>query len=547
MDPFCGSDEGIAKEATKGENRVFVFDTTLRDGEQAAGSRLDPSEKLGIARQLTRLGVDVIEAGFPASSPRDFESVSLIAREIEGPVICALSRALPSDIKPCGEALAGAERGRIHTGLGISDVHILGKFRDAKYGANLSQKRQHVLEMAINAVETARDYVDEVEFYAEDAARAEGNYLFEVISGVIGAGATVINVPDTTGYAVPGQFGELIHDLSENVSGIEMATVSVHCHNDLGMAVSNTLAGVLNGARQVEVTINGIGERAGNASLEEVVMAMKTRMDYFHAETGVDPRELYKTSQLVSRAFGHHIPPNKPIVGSNAFSHSAGIHVDGFLKDRKTYEIMQPEDVGFSRSRIVLTARSGRHAVRHRLEELGYRLAPSKIDAVYARFIEVADEVREVPDNALMAIVEGEGSSKTYELENLDFSGGIGKPARARVEIRTRDGTVHGEARGDGPVDATYRAISETIGMPLNLVDFTISTTGSGTDAIGEATVKLGNHASAIGHGASTDIVLASARAYLDALNRYINLQQNAKPGERFDSGGRDKFGSKPK
>jgi 2-isopropylmalate synthase len=385
--------------------------------------------------------------------------------------------------------------------------------------------------MAIRAVEMAREYVDEVEFYAEDAARADREYLFDVISEVLGAGATVINVPDTTGYAVPEQFGKLVRELSENVAGIGMVPISVHCHNDLGMAVSNTLAGVINGAHQVEVTVNGVGERAGNASLEEVVMAMKTRTDYFHVETGVEPRELYKTSQLVSRAFGHHIPPNKPIIGSNAFSHSAGIHVDGFLKDRRTYEIMQPEDVGFPRSRIVLTARSGRHAVKHRLEELGYHLPSSRIDAVYTRFIEVADKVREVPDNALMAIVEGESGSKTYELVELDFSGGISGPSRAHVKIRTKKRTLQGEAEGDGPVDATYKAISETLGKPLNLVDFSISTTGSGTDAVGEATVKVSNHVTAIGHGASTDIVLASARAYIDALNRYIHLEHAANTG----------------
>ena len=524
-------------------NKVFVFDTTLRDGEQAAGSRLDPSEKLDIARQLVRLGVDVMEVGFPMSSPRDLESVSLVSRELEGPTICALSRAIPTDIEKCGQALECARDGRIHTGLGISDVHILGKFKDPRYGMNLKEKREHVLGMAVEAVERARDYVGDVEFYAEDAARADRGYLFDVITAVVEAGATVVNIPDTTGYAVPEQFGGLIRDLRGNVANIDRILLSVHCHNDLGLAVSNTLAGVRNGARQVEVTVNGIGERAGNASLEEVVMALKTRWKYFRLETAIDTKELYRTSQLVARAFGYQVPHNKPIVGSNAFAHSAGIHVDGFLKDRRTYEIIQPEDVGFPRSRIVLTARSGRHAVRHRLEELGYSLSPSQIDIVYQKFIEIADKVREVPDHALMAIVNGEArTSKIFDLESLKFSGGTNQPATASVTMKIRNRTVNGRATGDGPVDAAYKALSKAVGIPLALIDFSITTTGQGAEAVGEATVKVKNEGIAIGRGASTDIVLASARAYVDALNKMASQEM----GEQIAGSRRGPASNKP-
>ncbi len=326
--------------------KVAVFDTTLRDGEQAAGTRLGSREKLTIARQLARLMVDVIEAGYPASSPEDFEAVQLVSREIEGPAICALSRAVASDIEACGKALAHARRPRIHTGIGVSDIHITGKFRDDKYGKTPGEKKVRILQLAVEAVKLARQYADDVEFYAEDAGRADPAYLFEMVEAAIDAGATVINIPDTTGYAVPEQFGLLIRSLREKVPNIARATISVHCHDDLGLAVANTLAGVKNGARQVEGTINGIGERAGNAALEEIVMALRTRREYFGVGTGIETAEFCRTSRLVADMLGIAVPPNKAVVGGNAFSHSSGIHVDGFLKDRETYEIMRPEDVG---------------------------------------------------------------------------------------------------------------------------------------------------------------------------------------------------------
>ena len=359
----------------------------MRDGEQAAGTRLGRREKLLIARQLAQLNVDVIEAGYPASSPEDAEAVQSIAREIAGPAICALSRAIASDIEACGKALAKAKRPRIHTGIGASDIHILGKFQDERYGHTLEEKKGTILRMAIDAVKLARQFCDDVEFYAEDAGRADRTYLLEMIAAVIEAGATVVNIPDTTGYTVPEQYGRLIRAIHEGVPGIARATISVHCHDDLGLAVANTLSGVMNGARQVEGAINGIGERAGNAALEEVVMALRTRGDYFGVDTRIDAREFYRTSRLVSSLLGIKVPPNKAVVGENAFSHSSGIHVDGFLKQRDTYEIMRPEDVGIGESRVVLTARTGRRGLRDRLQKLGYTVTQEELNQAYQRFL----------------------------------------------------------------------------------------------------------------------------------------------------------------
>ena len=387
------------------KREIEVFDTTLRDGEQAAGSRLDIRQKLEIARQLSRLGVDIIEAGFPNSSPKDFEAVEVLAQEIEGPIICGLSRALKEDIDACGSALKHARRSRIHTGIGVSEIHIMGKFGHEKYGCTLQAKQACILQMAGDAVRQARGYTDDVEFYAEDSGRADRVYLFEMIEAVIEAGATVVNIPDTTGYAVPGDYGELIADIASRVTNIGQACISVHCHDDLGLAVANTLAGIQNGAGQIEGTINGIGERAGNASIEEVVMALRTRNDYFGADTGLDTREFCRTSRMVAHAYGMVVPANKAVVGENAFAHSSGIHVDGVLKQRDTYEIMKPEDVGFADSRVVLTARTGRHGLRHRLRQMGHRLDDSELEVAYREFLEVADRKREVSDEDLVAIM----------------------------------------------------------------------------------------------------------------------------------------------
>jgi 2-isopropylmalate synthase len=504
-------------------NKVAVFDTTLRDGEQAAGTRLGSREKLILAKQLARLGVDIIEAGYPNSSPEDFDAVQRIAEEIEGPTICALSRAVPDDIHACGRCLKNALKPRIHTGIGSSDIHVLGKFRDERYGRTLAEKRQTILRMAVEAVQLAKSYVADVQFYAEDAGRAEPQFLYEMLAAVIAAGATVVNIPDTTGYAVPEQYGELIRGIRTHVPGIGHATISVHCHDDLGLAVSNALSGLLNGARQVEGTINGIGERAGNASLEEIVMALRTRRDYFDLDTALDTREFRRTSRMVSEMLGVVVPPNKAVVGANAFAHSSGIHVDGVLKDRQTYEIMQPEDVGFEESRVVLTARTGRAGLRDRLEKLGYAITAEELNQAYQRFLLIADKKQEVYDEDLIAILHDElhGAEETVHLEYLHIYSGTSAIPTATVRL-----TVNGERReaagiGDGPVDAVYRAISTAAGTTAQLVSYEIRSVTSGTEAMGEATVQLEQDGHrVVGRAASTDIIEASARAYLDGLNR---------------------------
>jgi 2-isopropylmalate synthase len=503
--------------------RVAVFDTTLRDGEQAAGTRLGSREKLMIAAQLAQLRVDVIEAGYPASSPEDFAAVQLIAQEIDGPVICALSRAVPADIEACGKALAKARRPRIHTGIGASDIHIAGKFRDERYGVTLAEKKVTILQMATDAVRLARQYADGVEFYAEDAGRASPEYLFEMVRAVIEAGASVVNIPDTTGYTVPEQYGCLIRSLRQNVPGIDRAVISVHCHDDLGLAVANTLHGVLNGARQVEGTINGIGERAGNAALEEVIMALRTRADYFGVHTGIETRELYRTSRLVSDLLGIHVPPNKAVIGANAFSHSSGIHVDGFLKERETYEIMQPEHVGITESRVVLTARTGRHGLSDRLKKLGYTLSQTELDQAYHRFLVVADKKQEVFDEDLIAILHDEihPLPETYQLDYLHIYSGTSAIPTATVRLRFGGETHEGAAIGDGPVDATCKAISQVTRTSARLEKYEIRAVTSGTEAMGEVTVQLEDGGrKVLGRGASTDVIEASAKAYIDGLNK---------------------------
>jgi 2-isopropylmalate synthase len=503
--------------------KVAVFDTTLRDGEQAAGTRLGSREKLIIARQLAQLNVDVIEAGYPNSSPEDFEAVQLIGREIHGPAICALSRAVGADIEACGRALAKCGRPRIHTGIGASDIHIGGKFQDERYGRMLEEKKRKILQMAVDAVKLARQFVDEVEFYAEDAGRADPAYLFEMIAAVIAAGASVVNIPDTTGYTVPEQYGALIRSLRENVPGIERAVISVHCHDDLGMAVANTLHGVLNGARQVEGTINGLGERAGNAALEEIVMALRTRADYFGVHTGVDTRELFKTSRLVADMLGSQVPPNKAVIGANAFSHSSGIHVDGFLKQRETYEIMRPEDVGMTESRVVLTARTGRHGLLDRLTKLGYPLSEQELDQAYRRFLIVADKKQEVFDEDLMAILHDEihPVPAVFELQYLHIYSGTSAIPTATVRLVVKGVTLEGAAIGDGPVDAVCRAIAQVTKTSARLKRYDIRGVTSGTEAMGEVTVQLEDGGrKVVGRGASTDVIEASAKAYIDGLNK---------------------------
>ena len=502
--------------ASESEDRVVIFDTTLRDAEQSPGASLTLRDKLEIGHQLARLRVDVIEAGFPISSNEDFEAVQRVGLEVEGPAICALARVIPKDIDRAGEALKDAPRPRIHTFVGISEAHLARQMR---------KSRPEVLDMAVKAVTRARGYAEDVEFSPMDATRAEFSYLAEIVEAAIEAGASTINIPDTVGYTVPDQFAELIRRLRTEVPNIDQAVISVHCHDDLGMAVSNSLASLQAGARQVECTLNGLGERAGNASLEEVVMALKTRADYFGLRTEVAAREILSTSRLVSRLMGIAVAPNKAIVGANAFAHSSGIHQDGVLKSRDTFEIMDPTEVGWEATSIVLTARSGRHALRHRLEELGYELDAERLDEIYERFLELADKKKEVFDEDLMAIVEDEfreDEGGRFALEYLHTVSGTGTVPSATVRLRV-DGEerVQQSAWGDGPVDATYEAINQVTNTRAKVEEYSIQAITGGSQAMGEVTVRVSDgDLKTTGRGTSTDIIEASARAYVDAINR---------------------------
>jgi 2-isopropylmalate synthase len=513
------------------QDHIIVFDTTLRDGEQSPGAALNVEEKLEIARVLQDMGVDVIEAGFPISSPGDFQAVKRVAEEIRDCTICGLTRARKEDIDAAAEALRPAAHPRIHTGLGVSDVHIEHKLRTTREGA---------LAMGVEAVRYAKQFVEDVQYYPEDAGRADPAYLYQVLEAVIDAGATVLNIPDTTGYTTPEEFGTLIRGITENVPNIDQAVISVHCHNDLGMATANTLAGVVNGARQVEVTVNGIGERAGNTSLEEVVMGLRTRNNYYGADTRIDPTRIYPVSRLVSHLTGIPVQPNKAIVGSNAFAHSSGIHQDGVLKERTTYEIINPRDVGVPDSEIILSARSGRHGLRHRLEELGYKLEEEKFEKVYHRFLEVADKKKTVETRDLEAIVADEAEvffQEAYQLRHVQISCGDHSIPTATVEIEGPDGTVTCDAdHGTGPVDAIYRAINRVIGEPNELIEFAVEAVTEGIDAVGRVTIRIRTDEPVngitqtvfSGHGSSNDIVVASARAYMFALNRLIAARREA-------------------
>jgi len=498
--------------------RIQIFDTTLRDGEQSPGASLNVDEKLEIARQLERLGVDVIEAGFPISSPGDFLAVQSISRLIKNCTVCGLTRAVQKDIDSAAEALKDAVRPRIHTGLGVSDSHLQHK---------LKLTREAAMERGVSAVKHARAYVDDVEYFLEDSGRADRDYLCRVIEAVIKAGATVINIPDTTGYTTPDEYGALIGYVMEHVPNIDRAVISVHCHNDLGMAVANALAGVRSGARQIECTINGIGERAGNTSLEEVVMAMKVRRDFYDCETGIVTQELYKTSRMVSTSTGILVQPNKAIVGANAFAHSSGIHQDGVLKERTTYEIIDPRDVGILESKIILSARSGRHALQHRLADLGYTLSEEHIDKVYLRFLEVADRKKEVYDEDLEKIAADETSSvrQTYELAHVQVSCGEKLIPTATVCVRDDTGReLIDSCHGTGPVDAVYRAINRIVGVENELIEFSIQAVTEGIDAMAEVTIRIRRGPDVYtGRASHTDIIVASGRAYVNALNKLID------------------------
>ena len=492
--------------------RLYIFDTTLRDGEQVPGCQLNTVEKIEVARGLEQLGVDVIEAGFPISSPGDFQSVIEISKAVTWPTICALTRAVEKDIDCAAEALQYAKRKRIHTGIGTSDSHIKYKFNTT---------REDILERAVAAVKYAKRYVEDVEFYAEDAGRTENEWLARVIEAVIKAGATVVNIPDTTGYCLPQEYGEKIKYLVEHVDGIEKATISTHCHNDLGMATANTLSGILNGARQAEVTINGIGERAGNTSLEEIAMILKCHK--LGIETNVNTQKICGMSRTVSSLMNMPVQPNKAIVGRNAFAHSSGIHQDGVLKNAQTYEIIDPKDIGLDDNSIVLTARSGRAALKYRLEVLGVQIDEKRLDVIYEKFLRLADKKKEITDDDVLVLADANrADSHRVRLEWLQVTSGLGVQSVASLCLSISGEKFEACASGNGPVDAAVKALKQIIRREMTIREFTIQAISKGSDDLGKVhmVVEYKKHAY-YGFGANTDIVAASVEAYIDCINNF--------------------------
>ena len=507
-------------------DHLIIFDTTLRDGEQSPGASMTREEKVRIARQLERMRVDIIEAGFPAASNGDFESVKAVADVIKDSTVCALARALERDIERAGEALRGANSSRIHTFIATSPIHMEKKLR---------MSPDQVIAQAVKAVTWARQYTDNVEFSPEDAGRSDPDFLCRVLEAVIAAGARTLNIPDTVGYSVPGQFGELIRSLRERIPNADKAIFSVHCHNDLGLAVANSLSAVLNGARQVECTINGLGERAGNAALEEIVMAVRTRSDVFQCSTRIDTTQIVPASRLVASITGFAVQPNKAIVGANAFAHESGIHQDGVLKHRETYEIMCAEDVGWSANKIVLGKHSGRNAFRTRLTELGIDLGSEEaVNTAFSRFKELADKKHEIFDEDLHALASDEATAhsvEAYKLVSLKVCSETGETPFASVVISAHGQEKSASASGGGPVDATFKAIEQLVNSAAELQLYSVNNITTGTDAQGEVTVRLAKAGRIVnGQGADTDIVVASAEAYLDALNGLYNKLERAHP-----------------
>ena len=497
---------------------VRVFDTTLRDGEQAAGGALTIDEKLEIGRQLARLNVDVIEAGFPHTSPGDFKAVQLLSRELKGVEVAGLSGFKREQLDSTWEALKEAENPLLHTVISTSDIHLRHQ---------LGQQRERVLELTRDAVSYARKYTSHIEFSAMDATRSDLDFVCQVFAAAIECGATIVNFPDTVGYAQPPEFARMVRYVMEHTPGIENVVLSVHCHDDLGQAVANSLAAIKEGATQVECTLNGVGERAGNAALEEIVMSLRTRRDYYDADTRAVSRELARTSRMVSRYMAMVVPPNKAVVGANAFAHSSGLHQDGMLKERTTYEIMDPHDVGVDESSIVLGKTSGRHAFRDRLERLGYELGEQEFRASFDAFKEIGDRKKEITNRDIEAIVENElrrTFHQTFELEHVQVSCGTGAMPTATVRLRSDKGErFYDAAIGDGPVDAVCQAIDRVVGVPNRLIEFTVSSVTEGMDALGEVTIRIESEGKVFsGHGADTDILVASAQAYVNALNRLL-------------------------
>ena len=498
------------------KQHLVIFDTTLRDGEQSPGASMTKEEKIRVARQLEKMRVDVIEAGFAAASPGDFEAIQAIAQAIKDSTVCSLARANENDIRRAGEAIRSANSGRIHTFIATSPIHMEKKLR---------MTPDQVVEQAVKAIGWAREYTDEVEFSAEDAGRSDVDFLVRVFDAVIKAGATTINVPDTVGYNIPFQYAELVGRLIERVPDSDKVVWSVHCHNDLGLAVSNSLAAVLAGARQVECTINGLGERAGNAALEEVVMAVRTRSDVFPVETRVDTTQIVPASKLVSQITGYPVQPNKAVVGANAFAHESGIHQDGVLKHRETYEIMRAQDVGWAQNKLVLGKHSGRNAFKSRLQELGIQLdSDEALNSAFARFKELADRKHEIFDEDLHALVSDEVIAPEQEHYKLVYShvcSETGEMPHAKVILNIGGAELKGEAGGGGPVDATFKAIENVVGSGAELLLYSVNAITTGTDAQGEVTTRLSKGGRIVnGNGADTDIVIASARSYLNALNK---------------------------
>lgn len=509
--------------SAKKQDKVYIFDTTLRDGEQCPGASMNHREKLEVAQQLARLKVDVIEAGFPIASPDDFQAVKDVAELIKGPRIAGLARSLEKDIARCAEAVSPAAKSRIHVFLATSSIHRQFK---------LKKDKADIIKQAVASVKYAHSLIDDVEFSPEDASRTERDFLAQVVEAVIDAGASTVNIPDTVGYAIPSEFGGLIAYLFDTVPNIGRAVINVHCHNDLGQAVANSLAAVQNGARGIECTINGLGERAGNCALEEVVMALKTREDIFGVTTGVKTNQLFKTSRLVSRLTGMVVQRNKAIVGANAFAHEAGIHQDGILKERTTYEIMKPADIGIEGSELVLGKHSGRHAFRDRLLNMGIKLDQKELEHAYEKFIELADKKKTIYDDDILAIAreEMEDSTKVFILDYLHVSTGTAAVPTATVRLKKGDEIIQDAACGDGPVDASLKTIDRICGVHGKLVDYGIQAVTVGKDALGEVALRVAFGADVLSSkAASTDIVHASAIAYLNCVNRFLFLQSEKK------------------
>jgi 2-isopropylmalate synthase len=500
--------------------KIIVFDTTLRDGEQSPGASMNVEEKVQVAKQLSRLGVDVIEAGFAISSVGDFESIKAIGNEVKGPIICSLARAKEEDIKRAYEALKDAPRKRIHTFHSTSDIHLKYQFRVS---------REEALRRSVEMVKLAKSLVDDVEFSPMDATRTDVSYLCDVVEAVIEAGASTVNIPDTVGYTIPEEFGKLIKTINEKVKNISRAVISVHCHNDLGLAVSNSLSAVLNGAGQIECSINGIGERAGNCSLEEVVMALRTRKDLFNADTNVVSEEITRSSRLITKITGISVQPNKAIVGANAFSHESGIHQDGLLKEKGTYEIIQPETIGLHKTNLVLGKHSGRHAFRTRLKELGYELSDEELIKAFNSFKEIADKKKSIFDDDLVAIVEGgvKVITEVYSLKYMSIKSETGKTPSSSIKLLKANKIYKATADGDGPVDAAYKSIDKITGVKVKLLDYSLKSVTSGKDALGEVTLKAEKDKKIIfGKGTSTDVIEASVKAYLNVINKLLSVSK---------------------